>query len=46
MALIQLTLLYGLLMASGVHSLVPGLYCGVKNCYDGMDLAPNNNNNR
>ena len=35
MALIQLTLLYGILLACGVHGLVPGLYCGEKNCYDG-----------
>ena len=35
MALIQLTLFYSLLLMYGVHGLVPGLYCGDKNCYDG-----------
>ena len=35
MVLIELSLLYSLLLSYGVHGLVPGLYCGDVNCYDG-----------
>ena len=35
MIVIKLTLFYSLLLTCGVHGLVPGLYCGDVNCYDG-----------
>jgi len=35
MALWQLLTLAGLLQVYGVSGLVPNLYCGEKNCYDG-----------
>ena len=39
MALIQVMLFYSSILVCGVHALVPGLYCGDKNCYDGKDFS-------